>query len=358
MPRERVNKSRLGVWAGGCAVIFYTVLVFAYTAEQDRVNNVAVPTRWQGNTVQWSLNPTTGSNVSTSGGTSVQDALAAAFTSWQSAQLPLNGQNQTVNKLTITLGQVSSSLPSTPNANDCLNVVGFTDSTPGDFPTGTIAFTAVSTVTPPPGPPTPFGCPAPSPLAGQNCNLNSCLVDTDIEFNPSQNFSTATPPPSNSFSVQSIATHEIGHFLGLDHSGLINAVMYPFGDAGLVTQSTLSKDDAAGMGFLYPAANFASLTGIISGKVTQGGGGIFAAQVVAVDANTGEVVMNTLTGTDGAYSLIGLPPTSYNILVLPLSSGGIYDITNFSGWSCGYDSDPIACTGTPANPTNYSGTYH
>ena len=328
---------------------------FAYNPEQDRVNNAPVPTHWQNNTVQWNLNPTAGSNVSTAGGPSVQQTLTNAFNTWQKAQLTLNGQPTTVDHLTVTLGQVSGSLPKAPTV-DCLNVVGFADPAKSDFPTGTIAFTSITTTTPPPNPPIPFDCNPPSPLAGQNCNLDSCLTDADIEFNPSQMFSTASSPPANAFSIQGIATHEIGHLLGLDHSGLANAVMYPFGDTGQTVQTVLSIDDAAGIAFLYPASNFASLTGIVSGTVTLGGSGAFAAHVVVVDASSGDVVSDTLTSTDGTYQLQGLLPGTYNLLVLPLA--GVYDVTNFSGWSCGYAGDPATCTDIPTNPTNYTGRFH
>ncbi|HEV2175743.1 MAG TPA: matrixin family metalloprotease [Terriglobia bacterium] len=336
--------------AAGCAAILCALLAFAYNPEQDRVNGAAVPTHWENNAVTWNLDPTLGKNVSTTGGPSVQALLTAAFSSWQNAQLTLNGAATTVDQLTITLGQVSSTLPANADAADCLNVIGFTDSVKSDFPTGTIAFTQISTVTPPPGPPTPYTCTAP-PTA-RTCTLNSCLADADIEFNPAQNFSTASPPPTNDFSVQSIATHEIGHMLGLDHSGLANAVMYPFGDTGLTTQSNLSTDDAAGIAFLYPVKNFSSITGALSGTVTQGGAGIFEAHVLAIDAGTGDVVADGITAPDGTYSIAGLPPASYNVLVLPLA--GVYDHTNFNGWECGYN---INCAPVPG-PVNYTGTFH
>ena len=109
--------------------------------------------------------------------------------------------------------------------------------------------------------------------------------------------------------------------------------------------------------------------GTISGQVTfANAAGAFAAQVVAIDANTGNVVLDGLTNADGSYKLFA-PPGSYNVLVLPLApddNHGIYSLSDFSGWTCGYDeSAPPCCdTGTSqctdaplANPTNYTGKF-
>ena len=42
------------------------------------------------------------------------------------------------------------------------------------------------------------------------------IFDADIVFNGAQPFATA--PTSGRFDIQSIATHEVGHFIGLDHA--------------------------------------------------------------------------------------------------------------------------------------------
>jgi len=151
-------------------------------------------------------------------------------------------------------------------------------------------------------------------------------------------------------------SHEFGHMLGLDHSGIAHTMMFPFGDFGVGQQRTLEVDDVVGAGFLYPAAAFGTMTGVISGTVTRGGTGLFAAHVVAVDKDTGEALVDGLTFPDGSYVLDGVPPGTYNILTLPVS--GVYEIDSFSGWTCGFASDPSDCSGTPQNPTDYTGTFH
>ena len=52
------------------------------------------------------------------------------------------------------------------------------------------------------------------------------------------------------FQTVSVATHEIGHILGLQHSTDVNAVMYPFLNFGM-TKRELSHDDIDGMLALY-----------------------------------------------------------------------------------------------------------
>lgn len=359
MPHKRVS-SRAPVAAMASVAFltaFSTFLISAYNPEQDDVKNAPMPARWPSNSVTWNLNPKTGSNVAP--GSDVRTALTNAFNSWQNAQL--NGQ--TVDNLTITPG--ADTTLTSPNSSDCLNVVGFADSNAKDFPTGVIAFTDLITSFGPP--PTTYSCT--TPPTSRTCSLPSCIIDADIEFNPKEQFSTSTPPLAAHFDVQSVGTHEIGHLLGLDHSGIAHAIMYPFGDTEATGQQrTLAIDDTAGIAFLYPASNFASSTGTISGAIKLNGAGIFAAHVVAVDANSGAAVLDGLTNPDGTYKLVGVPPGTYNVLALPLA--GVYTLNDFSGWSCGYgeNSPPCCdpnnppnnpnCKGKPVpNPNNYTGKF-
>jgi len=51
------------------------------------------------------------------------------------------------------------------------------------------------------------------------------ILDADIEINNEIEFSTADEVPAASFDLQSVLTHEIGHFLGLAHSNAGETVM-------------------------------------------------------------------------------------------------------------------------------------
>jgi len=335
-------------------------LVYAYNHEQDDVNGSPVSTRWCANqalpcsdVVTWSLN-TSASNVNTTGGVPVQTAIQAAFTSW--AQASLNGQLMTG----LSFNQGADSSQNAPNASDCVNVIGFTDPTASDFSTGTIAFTSLATLSG--TPPQQSSC---SSGATVSCPLPSCIVDADIEFNPSDTFSTAPVTPTNDFDLQAIATHEIGHLLGIDHSGLASAIMFAFGDAGIVPTRSLSIDDVLAAGSIYPSANFPLTVGTLNGTVTLSSSGIFAAHVVVTDADTGAAVTDGLTNSDGTYSIFA-PPGTYQVIALPLS--GVYNLGEFAGWACGYEengppccdptSDPSCTAAALSPPSNYSGKFH
>ncbi len=77
------------------------------------------------------------------------------------------------------------------------------------------------------------------------------IYDADMELNSADNdFTLGT---SNvEFDLQSIVTHETGHFQGLAHSGNPTAVMWPEYTEHTVTLRTLTPDDEAGLCAVYP----------------------------------------------------------------------------------------------------------
>lgn len=356
-------RKRIAAGVAALATMFSAVLMFGYNPFQDNLGTVAAPNpvvaRWNSMPVAWMLNAAISSsnNVATpncsSAATCIQQSLAAGFTAWMSAQVA--GQSLTA----LNVQYSGTSTLTSPDYQDCQNVIGFTDTTASDFSTGTIAFTQVATVTRPSGTTGPFQYQC-SGRTAQTCNYDDCIGDADIEFNPSVNFTTSLTPAAQTYSLQSVATHEEGHLLGLDHSGIGHAVMFPYGDSTSAGQQTqLSTDDAIGISYLYPSANFATATGLITGKVSLSGSGIFGAHVIAVNSVTGNAVTDRITAPDGTYTLTGLPPGNYFILALPLapdSDSGILTIDNFSGWECGYADS--SCANAPQNPTSFTGRYH
>ena len=369
----RVRFRALAIGAGGVTLLG-AILAFAFTTYQNDVDGVPIPSRWANAAFTWVLdNPgTPPANVDTTDGTNPQPlktVLVNSSNAWATGSV--NGQQLT--NISISNGNDVTNLPN-PQI-DCTNVVSFNDNNAADFPTGTaaIAFTTVSTDYLRNGAP---GTPG-TTYTFTECNNNvtitttspSIVFDADIAFNPRAQFSTSTPPLANDFDLQSVATHEFGHALGLDHSGIAHAVMFPGGDTGESQQRTLSTDDLIAVAFLYPSSNFASYLGTISGQVSfPTVGGIYAAHVVAIDAKTGNVVLDRLTNADGSYSLY-VPPGSYNVLALPLAPDdqhGITSLSDFTGWTCGYDESAPPCCNTAAgvctgvirvNPTNFTGKF-
>lgn len=365
---------RIAAGLAAFAAMFSAVLLFGYNPFQDNLGTLSSPQPvvplWNNvpaTPVSWFLNASTpSSNVSNSGcndtlANCILQSLKTGFNTWTSAQVPIGNTQQMLTDIAVTYA--GSSTLTAPNYQDCQNVMGFSDTTTSDFSTGTIAFTQIASVTRPAGSTGPFQYTC-SGSASQTCNLDDCIADADIEFNPKVNFTTSTTPPSNTFNLQSVATHEEGHLLGLDHSGIGHTVMFPFGDtAAAGVQTQLLTDDAIGISFLYPTASFNTATGVISGTVNLNSAGstsaIFGAHVIAVDSTTGNAVIDGITAPDGTYKLIGVPPGNYNVLVLPMapnSDSGILTLDNFSGWECGYAD--TGCKTVPQNPTNYTGRYY
>jgi hypothetical protein len=294
-------------------------------------------------------NPTVGANIfATATGTArtaeVQQVILDSFAAWAGVGASLNS-NSLASLVTI---------PS-PSSNDCkssdaLNTICFAQS--AGFQTGVLAFTTSIT----------------SDIKGEQFGSKTSsfigqILDADVLFNPAVSFATPSALATNSsaYDLESVLAHELGHFLGLSHSSVLQALMYPFapdkgtfkGDRPTPTKpdGPLADDDRSGLRVSYPNANdpnVGTITGYIipanplslAGLPPPSAGrtvtGIFGAHVVAVDADTGAVIAGTLGGWscdqsdlptkfDGFYRIEGLPvtdssgnPRHYKVFVEPL----------------------------------------
>ncbi|HLG58295.1 MAG TPA: matrixin family metalloprotease [Vicinamibacterales bacterium] len=165
------------------------------------------------------------------------------------------------------------------------------------------------------------------------------IVESDVFFNSVFAWSTAAAGEAGRFDLQSVAAHEIGHFIGLGHSALgetevrpeggrrvfaSGAVMFPISlGRAVVEDRILQPDDIAGVSDLYPDGGFREHTGAISGKVVRGNRGVIGAHVVAFDPRTGALVGGFSLGEGGAFQVAGLTPGAHVVRVEPIDDADI-----------------------------------
>ncbi|XVF82947.1 hypothetical protein PTKIN_Ptkin16aG0092800 [Pterospermum kingtungense] len=89
-----------------------------------------------------------------------------------------------------------------------------------------------------------------NPFDGPQGTLAHASPPTDgkLHFDGDENWST--DPGPDEIDLESVAVHEIGHLLGLQHSLEPNAVMYAYFDSG-ITKRHLQRDDVHGIRALY-----------------------------------------------------------------------------------------------------------
>lgn len=88
-----------------------------------------------------------------------------------------------------------------------------------------------------------------------NYGQNGAITDADILFNGADyTWSTSPTGSFDTVDVANVATHEIGHLLGLDHTDEPSATMYPSSVTGEIMRRDLAPDDISGVCSAYPAA--------------------------------------------------------------------------------------------------------
>jgi hypothetical protein len=318
----------------------------------------------------------------------VEEAISDSFGAW-------SGVTGTIFNATAYPGLIGP-LGTVSAANSCtndqetnvdgLNTICFNESSMG-FTSGVLAFTRVITAN---APGASIGAGSPATFAGQ-------ILDADTLFrNDGQaTFATpgalATPQGQGAYDLESLLTHEIGHWFGFDHSAVWRAIMFPFAPppgqflgarpTAQAPDGPLADDDRAGIRLLYPDPDDTVNVGAIRGHVLPANPfalaafpapsagaavtGIFGAHVVAVDADTGAVIAGTLGGWscnsatsslrfDGSFDIERLPVEhSYMIYAEPLvglaTPGDFSDALNDL---CGSGGE--AECATPAVDTNFN----
>lgn len=146
---------------------------------------------------------------------------------------------------------------------------------------------------------------------------NGRIIESDIQID--------AKAAGNGTNLEALIQHEIGHFLGLDHSAVLSSVMYPYVCSD---NMGLDSDDRIGIANIYPRSSAKPLGGVLRGEVRDDHGGVFGVQVVAL-SREGSPVATTLTDTGGRFELLGIPDGAYSLYAEPLD--GPVQSTNFSG---------------------------
>jgi hypothetical protein len=141
------------------------------------------------------------------------------------------------------------------------------------------------------------------------------ILDADVLFNGAHPFTTSQEP--GAFDIGDIAAHELGHVLGLDHTGFAGGTMFPFVDEAMILHRSLSADETIGLRDAYPSGAH----GRIAGNVARASDGspVSGAYVVARDAG-GRTAAAILSQSDGTFELPGLEPGTYTVYARPLDT--------------------------------------
>ena len=177
--------------------------------------------------------------------------------------------------------------------------------------------------------------------------LTGEIVESDVFFNSVFPWSVNPAGEAGRFDLRSVATHEIGHFIGLGHSAIgetelradgtrrvlaTGAVMFPITlGRGVVADRTLQPDDIAGASDLYPDGGFREETGVITGRARLGNAGVLGAHVVAFNPRTGTLIGGFAVSQDGTFRIAGLTPGPHVIRVEPVDDGDIESFLSLSG---------------------------
>jgi Matrixin len=140
---------------------------------------------------------------------------------------------------------------------------------------------------------------------------NGKLMDADMMFyDAGFKFFTGQSGCSLGIYIEDLATHEFGHFLGINHSADTTATMYPTMSAWC-NQSWryLSQDDITAVQFAYPATSESSTPPAAPANATA----VFGATVPQVmvswaDNSTNETGFRVERSTDGVnFTIVGQP---------------------------------------------------
>lgn len=90
----------------------------------------------------------------------------------------------------------------------------------------------------------------------QDCNGGTFAksLEIDVRFNNATPWQTSSSC-TNGYDLQGVSTHEFGHVVGLGHTNVQGATMYPSVAACNFSLSSLANDDKSGLNAIYSGCN-------------------------------------------------------------------------------------------------------
>ena len=143
---------------------------------------------------------------------------------------------------------------------------------------------------------------------------NGKIIDIDVIFNGQRwNFAAGLEP--GRFDLQDVLTHELGHVIGLDHSPVHGASMWPYVSQGQWIHRSLTQDDQSGAVAVARQGGFATLRGRLE---RPNGSPISGGAVGAIRAADGRLAGVVLTDSSGNWLMRDVPPGDYHLYCTPL----------------------------------------
>lgn len=150
------------------------------------------------------------------------------------------------------------------------------------------------------------------------------IVEADAILNKDLDFFTDYENPTSSrLFLESAMLHEIGHWLGMNHSPLGAASLWWYSAPGVSAGDGLSSDEVSFARSTYGRPEALAADGTLRGTVRIGGSPVLGA-LVAAERPDGIVVAGTATESDGSFRIPGLPAGQYRLRAYPAdpNSGG------------------------------------